>query len=539
MGAAACARESEWETFRRLITHDDRNSYYVVSSCANGTWEDVAVRKGNLAVLGFSDAASYYMTHNGFFEPNRKSGSARQLNALFFDLDCHDRPITQTRAVVERTIAALRQACDAGSLPTPTMVIDSGRGVQLFYVLRRSVPTYSNGKANSKSITFFECVQRRMMDVLEHLLSPIDGISVDRATGDLSRVSRIPGTYNHSAKRVAHIVEASEVLHSLSELSSFASEYLIKNVTASSPRPARKAHATMLHYEPLMMSRLSKVIELQAYRHFQCAGQRELMCFVFYNTAVQIYQREDARNRLRSFNARFVEPLDASELSGIERSIDNVTNHLGQAGFYLIGAQRLTELLGLTEEENSAIRFFESKRVILRAQAKRDTRRKREARNKRIVELRKTTNLTQRQIAQETGVSLRTVASVLKQNAANERKRRLQGLTKQQGEQLRERLQSKSNKNQKVSCNNKQSETCNFLSYVSLKFRPSLLSEPSRAVASWLSSLIFNSVSFSFGHKEASVTESGEAGTFVTEALSALAFSFTVQVPARSPLRAP
>lgn len=473
-GAASCARESEWETFRRLITHDDRNSYYVVSSLANGTWEDVAVRKGNLAVLGFSDAASYYMTHNGFFEPNRKSESTRQINALFFDLDCHNRALGETRAVVDRTLELLQQACSAKELPTPTMIIDSGRGVQLFYVLRRSIPTYSNKTMNSKSISLFESVQRRMTDVLDHLLSPIDGISVDRATGDLSRVSRIPGTYNHAAGCAARLVDASEEMHSLSELSAFASEYLITNVAARPTRAPKKTRATMLQYAPLMMSRLGKVIELQAHRHFRCEGNRELMCFVFYNTAVQIYERVDARDRLHAFNDRFTCPLAASELAGIERSVDKVINYQGQTGFYLIGAERLAELLGLTEEENEAIHFFESKRAILRAQAKRDTARKRRERNNEILRLRRTTNLTQYAIANEVGVSLRTVASVLNRKAAQERASKLQRLTRPHGKRL-QLLVQKYNKKLSNTYNNKQGETCNSLSYVFLKCSPSLL----------------------------------------------------------------
>lgn len=42
-------QESEWEIFRTLITHDDRNSYYVVSSDASGSWEDTAVKSESLS----------------------------------------------------------------------------------------------------------------------------------------------------------------------------------------------------------------------------------------------------------------------------------------------------------------------------------------------------------------------------------------------------------------------------------------------------------------------------------------------------------
>jgi DNA-binding transcriptional regulator YiaG len=474
-GAAAVrARESEWETFRRLITHDDRNSYYIVSSNKGGTWEDVAVRKGNLPVLGFAPGASYYMTHNGFFAPNRRAESARQLNALFFDLDCHDRGAAETRAVVERTISVLRDAVNGGSLPCPTMIVDSGRGVQLFYVLHRSVPTFFNGQANSKSVSFFEGVQRKMADVLENLLASVDGISVDRATGDISRVSRIPGTYNASAGRRAKLVEASEELHSLSNLSTFATQYLLTHGNAAVSRAPRKTGATMLRYEPLMISRLGKVMELQAYRQFKCEGTRELMSFVFYNTAVQIYRREDARLRLAAFNGRFENPLDESELEGIRRSVDGVVNHKGQEGFYLIGAQRLTEMLALTPEENEAVNFFESKRAILRADAKRSTATKRNLRNQRILELKRSTNMTQLEIADNVGVSVRTVASVL---AAEKIKRKQQALGKLTAshEARIGVLLGKRNKHQEDNHNNECGKTCNFLSYVSLEYSDSSL----------------------------------------------------------------
>ena len=78
------------------------------------------------------------------------------------------------------------------------MTIDSGRGVQLFYVLTRSIPyrVNANGQVNIKSVKLFESVQKRMASLLDSVISPIKDISVDRATFDVSRDSRIPATYN-------------------------------------------------------------------------------------------------------------------------------------------------------------------------------------------------------------------------------------------------------------------------------------------------------------------------------------------------------
>ncbi len=530
--AAVSTRESEWETFRRLITHDDRNSYYIVSSNTCDTWEDVAVRKGNLPVLGFAAHASYYMTHNGFFAPNRRAESARQLNALFFDLDCHDRNTTETRTVVDQTLAAINKAVATGKLVEPTMIVDSGRGLQLFYVLRRSVPVYFNGTRNDKSIAFFETVQRKMASVFEKLLSPIDGISVDRATGDISRVSRIPGTYNKAAGRMARLVAASEVMHSLSDLSSFATKFLLTNEIATAVAPARQLkhdhkhnhkhnRATIMQYKPLMMSRLAKLMELQAYRNYDCTGTRELMNFVFYNTAVQIYEREDARRRLRSFNSRFCDPLCESELMGVEKSVDEVVNYQGEKGYYLIGAARLIDFIGLTESENQAIGFFESKRAIERTAAKRATAQAKADRNAKIIELRQTTSMTQQEIAQTVGVSLRTVASVLAKTAAHKRRAKLQELTVKPSNASQTAI-AKYNKEHAASYNKKYPQTCNFLSYESLKYSPASVY---LAKCAFTLPLALSTSSFYRSNlwpllnikRKASMTKSFASGTSVTE----------------------
>ena len=209
VGAAVSrVQESEWEIFRTLITHDDRNSYYVVSSDASGSWEDTAVKSESLSAIGFNTKSAYYMTHNGFTSACRKSEQVRQLNTLFFDLDCHDRDLQETRAIVGQTLSALKTAVGDGTLPQPTMTIDTGRGVQLFYVLTRSIPyrVSANGQVNIKSVKLFENVQKRMASLLDSVVSSIKGMSVDRATFDVSRVSRIPGTFNAKARRYAFAI---------------------------------------------------------------------------------------------------------------------------------------------------------------------------------------------------------------------------------------------------------------------------------------------------------------------------------------------
>ena len=450
---------SEWEIFRTLITHDDRNSYYVVSSDASGSWEDTAVKSESLPVIGFDTKSAYYMTHNGFTSTCRKSEQVRQLNTLFFDLDCHDRDLQETRAIVIQTLDTLKQAVGDGTLPQPTMTIDTGRGVQLFYVLTRSIPyrTSANGQVNIKSVKLFENVQKRMASLLDSVVSSIKGISVDRATFDVSRVSRIPGTFNAKAGRYASLCDYSfDALYSLSKLSGLIPARTKQPSCKTDLKRAFKKTSSIINYQPLLKSRLAKIIELQKLRNFNCEGNRELMSFVFYNTAVQVYPHEIAQQKLSSFNNNFINPLNVSELNGIIKSVDSVTNMRGEQGYYLIGANRLRELLAMTLEEEVAINFFESKRSVLRKEAKRITKEKRDQRNDRIVTLFRQGSHTYASIAKQVMCSVRTVATVISSYKQNQHQRVLVNVSRY---------------------NKKVLDTCNFLSY---EFKECLLFQSPR-----------------------------------------------------------
>lgn len=399
----------------RILLHDDRNSFYVLSSDASGAWVDTAVRGSQLAYQRFDSTHSYYITHNGFSDKRRKLESTRQINALFYDLDCHSASAFECRRLVAEAQRLIQKTVEQGILPDPTMVVDSGRGLHLYYVLERSVPyRLKRGtelQYNEKGVGFFQGVQSRLADVIDEVLGGLDGIDVDRAVFDHTRVSRIPGTYNAKAGRFAALVGGSEAYHHLSDLAG----YKPQAVPLAAPKPNSKPSGKIVRFNKLMIARLRKVAELQEYRGFACEGNRELMAFVYYNTAVQVYDRADAKARLKVFNNRFKKPLPASELDGIFSAVDNVVNVKGESGYYVLKAESVIRLLGLTQEEMEATHFFASKRLTDRLEAKRRTKEKRDGRNARIIELYAAGNMTQQQVADAVGCSVRTVASVLKE----------------------------------------------------------------------------------------------------------------------------
>lgn len=408
--------EMEREAFFNALFHDDRNSrYFITVSRDDGSWTEVPLKLSSLYSYPFDGQSNYYVSHNGFSGKRRLMEQTRQINALFFDLDCHEAPQGLMRQCVDAVLERIIDGAQEERIPNPTIIVDSGRGLQLLYVLERSIPYRfrGGGTYNEKGVEYCKHVQVQLADVFEELIEGIPYAEVDRKVFDLPRVGRIPGTFNTKAGRYASLVNVREAYYHLPDLATYTPSKL-KDSGLVKEKPAKRKKAVIMNFKPLMMSRLRKVDELQAYRQYDCEGNREHMCFVYYNTAVQIYCKEDARDLLTSFNAKFKKPLPQSELNGIVRSVSEVVNVKGEKGYYLLNAQTLIDKLALTEKEMLDLQFFASKRMVERLEAKRKTQEKRDTRNERIISLHDSGTMTQQQIAEDVGCTVRTVHAVLK-----------------------------------------------------------------------------------------------------------------------------
>ena len=120
-------------------------------------------------------------------------------------------------------------------------------------------------------------------------------------------------------------------------------------------------------FSQLASTRMNRIRKLLEYRGFDNSGNRELMCFCYYNSAVQQFaSTQDAFNELVDFNSLFKNPLPTKELEGIRSSVDKV-------GFYKLSAPKISQLLNLSDSEAVETGFFMTKRDINRVASKRAT----------------------------------------------------------------------------------------------------------------------------------------------------------------------
>lgn len=393
-----------------MLFHDDRDSNYVLTwKDGAARWHQRAARKDDLDLSCAPPGVSTYITRNGFAGHRRRESCCRQINALMFDLDCHEGDFEES---VPRVMDVIDSAIAKDLIPSPNLYVDTGRGLQLYWVLSRSISLKtSEGDSNDRALDYYRDVEAGLAATFASLLEGLGCVTFDTSVFDLSRVGRVPGTYNPLAKRVCHLLSSHEDYYTLDVLKRYASP--TGNVDRH-PKPSRRK----VKVQPFLRRRLKGIQDLQRHRGFDCRGSRENMCFLMYNTATQIHGPERALEMTMAFNSRFLYPLPPDDIRQIAKTVDSVTiqygPHRGERGYYPLQAATVMDKLFMTSEEVRAIGFFGTKRQEDRAIAKRENAAKRSRRNERVVHLFKM-GMTQEHIARKLGCSRRTVASALRE----------------------------------------------------------------------------------------------------------------------------
>lgn len=409
-----------------LLARDDRNSRYVIASrSSDGRWAERAVRAGQPVGAFISDNsdADWYISHNGFTGTRRRSDQARQVNAIMLDIDCHDGYSPEKVAAL---LTRLTEAIHCGYLPSPTVSVDTGRGAHLYYVLLSSTPARKrDGAPNEEGLRYLGDVTRRLAELVASAVEDLDGVEVDDAVYDMARVGRLPGTVNSATGTLCRIFGGAGRLWALSALA----RYRLPSPDPKSTRKSRADRNTGTHGRRLrrggralaeknmLAHRLKMTAELQKLRGFQCEGHRDQMCFIFYNTATQLFGPQHARKMLETFNRAFSAPLPNADLDQIARTVDGIVishgQHAGEQGFYPLTRKNIINRLGLTTEEDKELGFFENAKSRRRRKAREDTSNKKNHRRQEIVRLYSTCGLTQKEVADRVGCSLRTVSSTV------------------------------------------------------------------------------------------------------------------------------
>ena len=74
-----------------------------------------------------------YMSMNTFYKPERTKENLRYLNSLYIDLDYYKMDLSR-----QEVLSKLEEEYFNKSIPVPSMIVDSGRGLYLIWLIEKT-----------------------------------------------------------------------------------------------------------------------------------------------------------------------------------------------------------------------------------------------------------------------------------------------------------------------------------------------------------------------------------------------------------------
>jgi len=259
----------------------------------------------------FTDIADAYCSVNSFSRIPRSIEYLWKLNAFYCDIDFYNEKSLK-HMTAHQVLEILRGKYFDKVVPPPNLIISSGRGLNLFWVIE-PVP------ATKKAFNMW----RKLQDKFLELLLPL---GADANSIDAARIFRIPGSLNSKSQQNVQILEHNPVKFTMRELGNKYLPPLVKLVKTkkingwkpqSFEKQKRKSFFNLrtLHY-----NRIQDIVKLQEMRVAKNdpdmkEGLREVMCFLYRYWCNCYYgDKSKTESELEIFNANFIEPLQQKEL---------------------------------------------------------------------------------------------------------------------------------------------------------------------------------------------------------------------------------
>ena len=278
--------------------------------------------------------------HPDLRQPRRKSSNLRWLTACFVDLDVYNLGLD-----VGQTIGLVVQQQDAGTIPPASMIVRSGRGVWLLWMLHdpknpgQPSPAYWDKRSLYARVQ--NAIGKQMADM-----------GADMGALDAARITRVPGSVNSkSGDRVGYWIQRNQdgqpFTYTLTELAD--------KFGAKTPATAREAvdlvnaddreqkEAKHRGWIALRNIRLKLFTALRVYRGGFREGHRNHAALLYANLLAQRGMPEDEIRRLVvQLGSECKPPLAAAECSNAIkncRTIRKITN------------QKISDWLQITPKE--------------------------------------------------------------------------------------------------------------------------------------------------------------------------------------------
>ena len=248
-----------------------------------------------------------FISPNTFYIKKRLVRNIRHLRALYIDLDLDLNRIGKAEAVYKVFILA-----EEGKIPRPTLVVDSGRGIHLYWRIQN---------APYKALYSWQQLEDYLYNNLKHLWA-------DRLATDAARLLRLPNTINSRNGALCRILYMNnDLTYNMYDLRERFLGYKKESSQRKKDKNKKgqnKAKITNFFTSySLHLARIDDIETLCQLRNWDMKGYRNkvLHCWIYWNG---IYVRDLAQleKMALEFNNTFLEPLDDQAVSAVVTSCD-------------------------------------------------------------------------------------------------------------------------------------------------------------------------------------------------------------------------
>lgn len=352
---------------------------------------------------------NYYIMANSVKRFTKRSGeNLFSLNNIVMDFDIHSKISQYEREMLinEFVWRLKRDLFTTGELVTPNVIHYTGRGVQLWFHIE--ITSAKLLFLYHKAIDYIAIIIREWLKEYPTLQRHIEADipSSKNAVG----LFRMFNTYNTKAKTmsVAEVLHGNTItlnglINRLEENESVKGylnrkEQIKKRYSERGLNEYRttegKGSFSALHYKRI------KIIEELAKETEDPVGHREMMIFLAFNSARQIYPFETAKKICRKINRSFPVPLPDIEFIFKQEKIYQIKN----STFF--------EKLGVSQDELINTGKYEMSKPNITRDLERQQRKTERQEKKKTAERLIKSGMTQRSVAEQTGLSLSTVARI-------------------------------------------------------------------------------------------------------------------------------
>lgn len=247
----------------------------------------------------FRGNTNVFVTPNTTYKPERGVNNIRQFRALYIDIDgIEDDQLYTSYKIFE--------LADEGKIPKPTMIVDSGRGIHVYWRIKNA--------PYGALYTWQELEDMLYQNLKEY--------GADIKATDGSRVLRLPGTINPKNNEECRIIyQDDELEYSMYDLRDKYLKYK-KQIGKSIKENNRIITNSFFNSYSLHITRAEDLETLCKLRNYNMKGYRNMVlhCYAYW---LGIYERdiEVLAERVNVLNNKFIEPAKDSEVKAILRCV--------------------------------------------------------------------------------------------------------------------------------------------------------------------------------------------------------------------------